>query len=246
VRVIFGIYMVLVMLVLPFSVAKAEPPAIPATCDEDFWGVMDARAWMEGKREMEVAQRLILKPDSVLEYSCFAKRGQKLQNVNLFGKPERSFDLRILVSSALNAYINNNFGHKYGGGSTNLNGTNCSVMGQVWDALKCVNLDKDMFIKFEDVVDGDPRNLPEQCDEPGRADKWNAAIGAVAPEPKSPPESGGVEKVNTFLDLLNPNCSAAMEIPTGVLVTRFSGEEVFPEVICSAPGCTYNGSNCAD
>lgn len=33
--------------------------------------VVEARAWMEGQREVEIAERLILKPDSVLEYSCF-------------------------------------------------------------------------------------------------------------------------------------------------------------------------------
>lgn len=41
-----------------------------AVCDTEFRGVMNANAWRSAKREIETAERLILKPDSVLEYSC--------------------------------------------------------------------------------------------------------------------------------------------------------------------------------
>ena len=53
--------------------AGAAPNVSPG-CDPDFLDVMESRAWLEGKREMEVAQRLIVKQDSVLEYSCFNLR----------------------------------------------------------------------------------------------------------------------------------------------------------------------------
>lgn len=41
---------------------------------------MNARIWLESQREMEVAETLILKPDSVLEYSCFDNMRTSLGN----------------------------------------------------------------------------------------------------------------------------------------------------------------------
>lgn len=43
-------------------------------CSEEFSNVITARAEMEAMREIEIAQTYILKPDSVLEYSCFFQR----------------------------------------------------------------------------------------------------------------------------------------------------------------------------
>ncbi|MCC6598423.1 MAG: hypothetical protein IT559_06505 [Alphaproteobacteria bacterium] len=40
-------------------------------CDPAFSTVMGDRAWLEGQREIEAAERIILKPDSILQYSCF-------------------------------------------------------------------------------------------------------------------------------------------------------------------------------
>ncbi|MDB2683035.1 hypothetical protein N9Z27_02145 [Alphaproteobacteria bacterium] len=56
-----------------------ENKGIPDSCNPDVMEVMNLRAKLEGEREMEVAQALILRPDSVLEYSCFA------ENVKLLG-----------------------------------------------------------------------------------------------------------------------------------------------------------------
>lgn len=56
----------------PNAQSGDDAPDLPETCDTEVWDVMKTKAWMEGKREMEVNQTLILKPDSVLEYSCFA------------------------------------------------------------------------------------------------------------------------------------------------------------------------------
>ena len=50
--------------------------SVPAgdSCDPDFLDVMEARAWTQGKRDVETAQALLLKSDSVLDYSCFQQR----------------------------------------------------------------------------------------------------------------------------------------------------------------------------
>lgn len=52
-----------------------------ASCDVEFADVLEARATLEAMRELEIAQTLILKPDSVLEYSCFHERNNDLDAV---------------------------------------------------------------------------------------------------------------------------------------------------------------------
>ena len=65
-------------------------------CDPDFYDVIEARSWLEGQREVETAERLILKPDSVLEYSCFDDYVTMLGNAaNLM------FSDRVAVSAPL-------------------------------------------------------------------------------------------------------------------------------------------------
>ncbi|MBL4804514.1 MAG: hypothetical protein JKY71_06575 [Alphaproteobacteria bacterium] len=76
VKPLFRILAFVFMLAIPLTVdaASTRPIEISPACDPEFYDVMAARSWLEGKREVEVAQRLILKPDSVLEYSCFDDR----------------------------------------------------------------------------------------------------------------------------------------------------------------------------
>ncbi len=54
-----------------FSSANVCAQSLPAACDSNFNDVVKARATLAATREVEVAQSFILKPDSVLEYSCF-------------------------------------------------------------------------------------------------------------------------------------------------------------------------------
>ncbi len=73
-------WIVLIAAVLAAFCAVQTPYAqdLPESCDSNFNDVMHARARIEAMREMEVAQALILKPDSVLEYSCFDDRLNEL------------------------------------------------------------------------------------------------------------------------------------------------------------------------
>ena len=66
------------VLILGFVVGSAptvlaQSPTAPdhTNCDAEFEDAIKARATMEAMREVEIAQTYILKPDSVLEYSCF-------------------------------------------------------------------------------------------------------------------------------------------------------------------------------
>ena len=57
---------------MSYSYAQTNP--VPPTCDPNFYDVMQARSIMEAKRDVEVSETFILKPDSVLELSCFDDR----------------------------------------------------------------------------------------------------------------------------------------------------------------------------
>jgi hypothetical protein len=60
------------------SFGTRDALAQSAACDTDFETVLEARATLEAMREVEIAQTLILKPDSVLEMSCFDDRLNEL------------------------------------------------------------------------------------------------------------------------------------------------------------------------
>lgn len=59
---------------MSFSALPAMAQGAATSCDPDFMGVLEARSWMQGKREIETAQALLHKSDSVLDYSCFRRR----------------------------------------------------------------------------------------------------------------------------------------------------------------------------
>lgn len=76
VKPLFRLLLFIAFIGIPVAVdaGSTRPVEISPGCDPEFYDVLHARSWLEGKREVEIAQRLILKPDSVLEYSCFDDR----------------------------------------------------------------------------------------------------------------------------------------------------------------------------
>ena len=55
---------------LATGVARASPTT---PCDPEYMDALEARAYMEAQREVAQNQNYILKPDSILEYTCFDK-----------------------------------------------------------------------------------------------------------------------------------------------------------------------------
>lgn len=175
-----------ICLVLGTTSANAQtvPDIAPQPCDTQYWKQMSARAWMEAEREIMMNQNLIFKPDSVLEYTCFdqminltaSKGGKIFSHTEYFGAPimEEGDDIGLtrsldkVVFSALQTYINGNFGHDFlGGRAQNLSSENkdsqlvppvpgveegylCNTMANVWQAAKCAN-----FIDNEDFENTD-------------------------------------------------------------------------------------------
>lgn len=155
-----------ISVVIPTKVQAGISVIPDSPCDALYYETLSARAWLEAQREITQNQNLILKPDSVFEYTCFdtlvwelADHGDEmLSETNLFGTPlsTTSLDttLQNLVTSSLAAYHSANFGYYPGllGGHTaalaikhtptaSIGGTaySCDIMEQVWHAAKCIN-----------------------------------------------------------------------------------------------------------
>jgi hypothetical protein len=120
------------LLMLPNSQAFAQAATTP--CDPQFMQALEARAWLEAQREITQNENLIVKPDSVLEYSCFigfldmAASNFTIDGVNRqfsettawasngFGQTSTDQALTHVVAQALGTYIDANFPNNFLGG----------------------------------------------------------------------------------------------------------------------------------
>lgn len=237
----------LVALGLVSAFIAPRPAFAQTTCDPDFLDVMEARAWMTSNREMEAAQKLIMKPDSVLEYSCFNSRLTRVATQATF--VNAGGGINDIVRTPQVEYLQN-FSHTLGGGAAPGSpiGNTCNAMYAIWDLLKCDNFNKADFQTFAELGATDRRTLPDVCPSAAaRNNMWTTALAAAFPAPALPAANGGMDQVETLLGFLDPNdCDALDPIPTGMTVmgwdlgttpaTRIS----WPDYICSAPGCYYD------
>ena len=229
----------------------AGPPPIAATpCDTLYYQTLSARAWLEAQREITQNQNLILKPDSVFEYTCFdmflMELAQHAQNMfsetGAFGGPlsSTSMDnaLTNLVGTSLQNFVSQNFGYydMLGGHAagasipphpmTNpINGGTytCDLMRRVWEAAKCINF------ASNPAEDGfytfqEYSTQPDKRYLPTRCAgipaAWNANLNTALLAPAWAPDP-----MQTYLAYIDPaNCTIGnannIAIPTGVVVTR--------------------------
>ncbi|MFP4386335.1 MAG: hypothetical protein ACLFP8_04405 [Alphaproteobacteria bacterium] len=102
--------------------AQSEPPVIAESpCDPEYYESLSARAWLEAQREITQNQSLILKPDSVFQYTCWDlllkeladHSDEMLSATDGFGSPipptTVTSALQDLVGTSLKSYINTNF-----------------------------------------------------------------------------------------------------------------------------------------
>ncbi len=150
------------------AVSIADSP-----CDRLYYESLSARAWLEAQREITQNQNIILKPDSVFEYTCFDRllwelkdhADEMLSETTAYNNPlgQDSMDnaLQDLVGTSLISYVAANYGYYSGllGGhaaatgikhtpvNVNSGGSaySCDIMERVWKAAKCIN-----FITDED------------------------------------------------------------------------------------------------
>lgn len=110
-------------------------------CDSLYYESLSARAWLEAQREITQNQNIILKPDSVMEYTCFDRMVHELANhgtnmlseTTVFGNalPADSLDnaLDNLVLNSLEAYMIANHGGRTGAVGYDLLGGHPAAMG---------------------------------------------------------------------------------------------------------------------
>lgn len=150
----------------PVKSFSAPAPIATNPCDSNYYATLSARAWLEAQREITQNQNLILKPDSVFEYTCFDlflreladHAANMLSETGSYGSPlsTTSMDtaLQNLIGTSLIQYVNLNFetpgydllgGHPAATGidhvpSAITGGTySCNIMNRVWMAAKCIN-----------------------------------------------------------------------------------------------------------
>ncbi len=219
-------------MILAGAVGGNSALAANASCDDDFRDVLKARAWMSAKREVETAERLILKADSVMEYTCHLDR--------IAG------DTR----TAANNFLNSNFGGNYAGGMHG-NGGTCVDMSTIWHFLKCQDFDEVNFRTFSELGGADPRSFAPACNEADRANKWTTSIAAAAPAAVTPAASGGMDAVTTYLSemtwLVAGDCQGVEPISTGVMAnnTPGGGGTDYMDKVCPVPGCYFDPVNLA-
>lgn len=171
----------LVLLGLFSDGGRAQTPPTPAAtpCDPQYFESLKSRAWLEAQREITQNQNLIVKPDSVLQYTCFDRLMNQVTQVSgsMFSGSVGS-SLQNLVGNALQTYIRGNFSYptnprnasspltaRLGGGRSGIVYTpgnitagayTCDIMRQIWLQAKCVNFildpSTDGFYTFEEYA----------------------------------------------------------------------------------------------
>lgn len=262
-------FLILPMLCLAFSLfsntsAFAVSVIADTPCDALYYESLSSRAWLEAQREITQNQNLILKPDSVFEYTCFNRLVSELAahgTSGMMGGPPLQGALSSVVGASLSSYISNNYsvgnllgGHPAAAGvdhnettiSTGLAYT-CDIMDRVWKAAKCINFIStplsDGFFTFQEYTTHvlDKRPLPSACMP--ITTNWTANLATAlttGPWTNDP--------VQTYFAETEPQATCAGNcpcdgdpIPTGITVIR---PELTPlsyeEHICLQPGCRYH------
>ncbi len=102
--------------------SKAVSVIADSPCDTLYYETLSARAWLEAQREISQNQNIILKPDSVFQYTCFDgimkelsdAASNMLSETTAYGNPLAvdSFEnaLDSLVVTSIQSYLGNNYG----------------------------------------------------------------------------------------------------------------------------------------
>ena len=129
---------------MTLCLGAASHAAVTSPCDPQYMDALEGRAYLEAQREIMQNQNLIVKPDSVLEYSCFDSILRTIARANgdrsNFSESNRwgevpnhgtqSLDnaIQAVVGASLTSYITANFNHNYLGGRAAINYTPTSVV----------------------------------------------------------------------------------------------------------------------
>lgn len=167
-RLLTGMVMLAALLCPVRASAQMPPPGVTG-CSTTTWNAMVNQSMLETRREVVINQRLILKPDSILAYSCYGNQMTTLASAPAnFSESQRWVNRQIDVlgqivtvnktlgttslDNAINSsarafaseYILSSFNHGFLGGTIGGSGNdqvnaNCGTMARIWQAAKCSN-----------------------------------------------------------------------------------------------------------
>ncbi len=244
-----------------------------STCDCAYLESLESQAWMAAQRQITQNQNLIVKADSVMEYTCFDSFLDVVASetvAGLFSETEVwgaipgqgpfSTDVALgdSVYETMAVYLGLNFGHEFLGGRVPLDyepdgvagaAYSCGLMAEVWQMAKCYNfatMPQDGWFSYASYAETpDRRVLPDPCEDDGR---WLVNFDlAQIDRPwwlvQDPINTLQYEYVTEFL--LPGFCETPPQ-PTGVVVAAFEnlGHGVWPDAFCTNPGCDYDGAGC--
>ena len=213
---------ILSVFVLGGSVAAFAQQAIEEGpgCDPDFLTAMNTAAWMAGQSEVEAAEQLILKPDSVLQFTC-------INTITSAGG---------ITNAIVPGYIGSNFAK----GSTS-GGALCAGMAGVWKQMKCKDFDINDFRSYQELAAADPRQFYEPCNSGARNQAWTDGLTNAYPPPATPAANGGMDGVQSNNNLIwTGDCAAGAPRPTGRTVFDNNTGQTYPDATCPVPGCMYD------
>ncbi len=107
------------------------------SCDDAFADQIEERALEEAEREVAVATTLILKPDSVLDYTCFDNVTEEFAKATVFGNNQPKDD------------YGNYWLQEYRKEILDAADFNCMSMQAVWKDARCKDVEKGVF--FQDL-----------------------------------------------------------------------------------------------
>ncbi|MGH1398179.1 MAG: hypothetical protein ACRBCT_03100 [Alphaproteobacteria bacterium] len=262
-KIRFSLSLVLSTILALFLTSAAQAQFAASPCDPEYYESMEARAILEAQREITQNQNLIVKPDSVLEYTCFDRQLDVLaqEAENMFSESDRwetilatdhmDKALEALVGGAMKSYLDANFDHTFLGGRTSLsypydgtvegNAYTCASMQSVWIQAKCMNFiqrSHDGFFTLDEYANGsDKRELPTAC---AAFASWQSNIDTAT---ESTPWDS--DDVATYLDRVFPTSGCGgntSRIKTGMLVEDKGNTDTpdeYNEFACIVPGCFW-------
>lgn len=174
--------------------AQAQSGTLPpSACDPEYMDAIEARAWLEAQREITMNANLILKPDSVLVYSCLGDWVNKfITQINGTVQFTPNLGAAAANSSGQSAieFLSTNFRQNLLADKTDTlpaafaGGDMCDDMTKAWRAAQCANFQQfsnEQFMTFDDLKSGNIRNLPDGT-QPDPNDQFSAnyagAIGS--------------------------------------------------------------------
>lgn len=260
---IFSFILIILTGLLLSTPQKVCAQNLPESCNADLHELMKSKAYLEAKRETEIAQRLILKPDSTLEHSCFKLNAIRnwYANAGVFTETA-SFGANIdttqldqtiaeMILSNLDPYLQANFGHRYLGGTfpDSVPSSNaCNPMFWVWQIAKCANISVKHFFRLSNLEINDYRQsypYARHCEgTKGRRDskireeqeKLNDALGSD--KNKFVDNAAIYANNQTYRERL---LQCGEPIAVGRIV-KFNVKTSYWEGVdgvCVTPGCTY-------